>query len=181
MLSVELEDQVPSPQVQLLGSSVQLAHRHFVPGPNMWARVNLVLQVHVHSSSHRLKLLLPSELVCTWLAGQWACWERPLCEPDQTLFLVDWRKHLNLVLSGSKPGGVRVVPLLVFNPCGLSCVNDCTLYVRPVSYSISIKDLLLFLCRLLNQTSENKDSSNTKERILNPSFLYGSLPFFFGT
>ena len=45
------DDQVPSLQRQLLGSSVQLAQRHFVPGPNMWARVNLGLQVRVHSFS----------------------------------------------------------------------------------------------------------------------------------
>ena len=32
---------MPSPQQQLLGNSVQLAQRHFVPGPNMWALVNL--------------------------------------------------------------------------------------------------------------------------------------------
>ena len=34
-------------QQQLSGKSVQLAHLHLVPGPNMWARVNLRFEVEV--------------------------------------------------------------------------------------------------------------------------------------
>ena len=88
----------------------------------------------------------------TWPAGQSACSGRSLCEPDQTFFF-DWLKEtFKLGLSGTKPGRVCIVPLLVGNPCCLSCVNDCTLNVRPAPYNIWIGDLFFFWCKLLNQT-----------------------------
>ena len=52
-------------QQQLSGKSVQLAHLHLVPGPNMWARVNLRFEVEVFAgfanSYKKLQKLLSLE------------------------------------------------------------------------------------------------------------------------
>ena len=96
------------------------------------------------ASSQLTWLLLWRQPTSTWPTGQWVCWGQPLCEPVRTFYNElrsgQWAaNYYDLV----KPGRVRVVPLLVFNSCGPSCLDNGTLDVRSAPVCKSDKFLRL--------------------------------------